>query len=504
MCMFSAPPRNLRPLRIHGSETMSSNRNYIKRGLSFYKRNGLISSVKKAMEKLSDSDRAGQDYEPPFVDDTTIIAQKNHVFEHPYKFSILVPVYETDPELLARTLRSVGEQTYGNWELIIADGSRDESRREVVRAFMEDYTLVCRDHFGAISEKVVYVRLPENKGIAGNTNEALYHAHGDYVGLLDHDDLLEITALFDIMFAIEEKENEGRLAESITKVSAVYTDEDKVSEDGGQYFDLHEKPDFDPVLLLTNNYICHFFVADTNIAKSVGGFRPGYDGAQDHDFILRCTEGLPREQILHIPKVLYHWRSTADSTAENPDAKLYAYEAGKRAVADHLKRQGINAKVTDSPDLGFFRIGYERYHRPVMRVATEDLNPAMLDSEFVMVLSSSLMPLNNEYIADMMGCMRHPNVGAVTGKIIGRDKKVESAGFDIDADGNMVPMYAGLSRHFSGYMHRANLDRLVKGYSNDCVLFRRSALSTSGDWVRLKDGYDIYYTPKAIFTRRGV
>ena len=369
---------------------------------------------------------------------------------------------------------------------------------------MEDYTLICRDTYGAISDKVTYVRLPVNNGIAANTNAALERADGDYVGLLDHDDVLEITALFDIMCAIEEKENEARQADSIIKVAALYTDEDKISEDGSQYFDPHEKPDFDPVLLCTNNYVCHFFVADTNVAKGVGGFRSGYDGAQDHDFILRCTEGLRRDQILHVPKILYHWRSSEGSTAENPDAKLYAYEAGKRAVTDHLKRIGIEAKVTDSPDLGFFRIGYERYHRPVMRIKTEELDPAKLDSEFVMVLSSSLMPLNNEYIADMMGCMRRSNVGAVTGKIIGRDKKVESAGFDIDDNGNMVPMFAGLGRHFSVYMHRANLDRLVRGYSNDCVLLRREAVTTSGSWIRLKEGYDIYYTPKAVFSRRGV
>ena len=482
---------------------MGSNRNYFKRGISYFKRNGLKSTLEKAAERIS-RNRSEEGYKPPVVDDATVLRQKMRRFDNPYKFSILVPVYETDPDMLTAMLHSVGDQTYGNWELIIADASSDESRRDIVRDFMEDYTLICRDTYGAISDKVTYVHLPVNNGIASNTNAALEHADGDYIGLLDHDDVLEITALFDIMCAIEEKENEARQADSIIKVAAVYTDEDKISEDGSQYFDPHEKPDFDPVLLCTNNYVCHFFVADTNVAKGVGGFRSGYDGAQDHDFILRCTEGLRRDQILHVPKILYHWRSSEGSTAENPDAKLYAYEAGKRAVTDHLKRIGIEAKVTDSPDLGFFRIGYERYHRPVMRIKTEELDPAKLDSEFVMVLSSSLMPLNNEYIADMMGCMRHSNVGAVTGKIIGKDKKVESAGFDIDDNGNMVPMFAGLGRHFSGYMHRANLDRLVKGYSNDCVLLRREAVTTSGSWIRLKEGYDIYYTPKAVFSRRGV
>ncbi|MBQ6575925.1 MAG: glycosyltransferase, partial [Lachnospiraceae bacterium] len=280
---------------------MGSNRNYFKRGISYFKRNGLKSTLEKAAERIS-RDKSEEGYKPPVVDDATILRQKMRRFDNPYKFSILVPVYETDPRMLTAMLHSVGDQTYGNWELIIADASADESRRDIVRDFMEDYTLICRDTYGAISDKVTYVRLPVNNGIAANTNAALERADGDYVGLLDHDDVLEITALFDIMCAIEEKENEARQADSIIKVAALYTDEDKISEDGSQYFDPHEKPDFDPVLLCTNNYVCHFFVADTNVAKGVGGFRSGYDGAQDHDFILRCTEGLRRDQILHVPK----------------------------------------------------------------------------------------------------------------------------------------------------------------------------------------------------------
>ncbi|MBQ6574493.1 MAG: glycosyltransferase, partial [Lachnospiraceae bacterium] len=478
--------------RIGHEVLMGTGRRYIKRGISYLKRNGLVNTFNKGVERIK-TDREQKGYVPYHASDAEVEEQRNTRCADPKKFSVLVPVYETDPVLFEKMLESVADQTYGNWELILADASRDDSRRNAVRNFTEERNLLCKDEYGTLFDKIRYFKIPDNKGISHNTNEALDRASGDYICLLDHDDILEKTALFDIMASVEN-----------TKALVIYTDEDKINEDGTRYFDINKKPDFDPVLLRTNNYICHFLAVDINLAKSVGGFRSEYDGAQDHDFILRCTEGLPREQILHIPKVLYHWRSTADSTAENPDAKLYAYEAGKRAVTDHLKRIGIEAKVTDSPDLGFFRIGYERYHRPVMRIKTEELDPAKLDSEFVMVLSSSLMPLNNEYIADMMGCMRRSNVGAVTGKIIGRDKKVESAGFDIDDNGNMVPMFAGLGRHFSGYMHRANLDRLVRGYSNDCVLLRREAVTTSGSWIRLKEGYDIYYTPKAVFSRRGV
>ena len=485
---------------------MGSNRNYYKRGLSFLKRNGPKATIGKAVERIL-RDRSEADYVPEHADEATLEAQRKHVFDNPYKFSILVPVYETDPVLFRAMLDSVGQQTYGNWELILADASADESRRNIVRDFVEGYTRPGTDVFGRIRDRVKYVRVSENNGISANTNEALSHATGDYTGLLDHDDILENTALFDIMSAIENVEQSGRSSESITRVMAVYTDEDKVSEDGTGYFDRHLKPDFDPVLLCTNNYVCHFFVADTNLAKSVGGFRSEYDGAQDHDFILRCTEGIRREQIVHVPKVLYHWRSTAGSTSENPDAKLYAYEAGKHAVEDHLRRIGIGARVTDSAHLGFFDIAYDRLHRAVKCITPGELaemsgSGKLPSEEFILVLSPELSPADSDYIADMMSCMNLSFVGAVTGKIIGRDFKVESAGYDLDENGKKTARFAGLFKSFSGYLHRADLDQIVDGFSEDCVLLRREAVEHIAPIITLKDGWDVYYMPKAAFTRK--
>lgn len=482
-------------------------RNYFKRGISYLKRNGLAKTFDKAYERLSrDADEAG--YIPVHADEETLARQRSHRFDNPYRFSILVPVYETQPELFRKMLESVGEQTYGNWELVIADASNDDSRRNIVREFTEEYNLLCKDEYGSIFDKVKYIRVEENRGISANTNEALNKAGGDYIGLLDHDDVLENTALFDIMSAIDENEQKGRADESIRKVMAVYSDEDKVSEDGTKYFDLHKKPGFDPVLLCTNNYICHFFAVDTNLAKSVGGFRPEYDGAQDHDFIIRCTEELKKEQILHIPKVLYHWRSTENSTSENPDAKLYAYEAGKRAVLDHLKREGVGAKVTDTAHLGFFKIKYDRLHEKVVSIRTEDLGGSVKtlsdagDAGFVMILSDTLSPLDNDYIADMMSVMNIKHIGAVTGKIIGPDGKIESAGYDIDKDNIKTPSFSGLNSRFSGYMHRADIDRQTDGFTPDCVLIRADAVKELCPEIVLKEGYDIYYLPGAAFKRK--
>jgi len=486
---------------------MSLGRNYFKRGLSYLKRNGLTYTVIKAFERL-DRDAKELEYVPVHADPETLKAQREHIFDHPYKFSILVPVYETDPELFKKMLESVGEQTYGNWELILADASKDSSRKTIVRQFMEEHNAPIKN-YGSIFDRVKYLSLNENKGISGNSNEGLKHVTGDYVCLLDHDDVLENTALFDIMTAMDEHEKKARKSESIAKVMAVYTDEDKISEDGTRHFDHHEKRDFDPVLLCSNNYICHFFVADTNLVKSVGGFRSEYDGAQDHDLILRCTEELRRDQVLHIPKVLYHWRSTKASTSENPEAKLYAYDAGKRAVSDHFRRAGINVKVTDSRHLGFFDLEYERLHRSVRSISSETFagmteeEVRAVPEEFIMILSATLKPCDADYIADMMSCMHVSSVGAVTGRIIGKNHRVESAGFDIDDTGKPVPRFAGLKRYYSGYLHGSVLHSLSEGFSGDCVLVRKNSVKSFFPNITLKDGFDIYYTPKTEFVRKG-
>ncbi len=509
MYMFSEHPKNLRYLkrRTDTGDLMSGKSNYLKRGINYYKRNGFTKSFFKAAERLM-ADKAQKDYRHNPAGEEEIAAQKEHVFENPYRFSILVPVYETNPQLFRKMLDSVGDQTYGNWELILADASADELRRGIVREFTEEYGLKCKDIYGSVFDKVTYIKLTENKGISANTNEALARAKGDYVGLLDHDDVLENTALFDIMSAIEKEENIGRSSESIKKIMAVYTDEDKVSEDGSVYFDPNFKPGFDPVLLCTNNYICHFFVADTELVKGTGGFRPEYDGAQDHDIILRCLEGVRRDRIIHVPNVLYHWRSTDNSTAENPESKLYAYEAGKRAVADYFKRAGVGVKVTDLPHLGFFELGYDFCPKTVETITKEQFEQrckdkeGLPDTEFVMILSSGLEPVNDDYLADMMSVMNRPHTGAVTGKIIDRSNKIESAGFDIDDTGTPLARNAGLSKHFSGYMHRASLDRLSDAFSPDCVLLRTEAVKETDPEIKLKEGFDIYYRANAVFKRR--
>lgn len=190
----------------------------------------------------------------------------------------------------------------------------------------EDETMarILKEYTGK-DPRVKNVPIPENIGIAENTNAALAAAAGNFVGFMDHDDLLAPDALFEIAIRLEKDPS----------IDAFYTDEDKVRTDLSEYFQPHFKPDFNLDLLRSNNYICHFFVVRREIAEKTGGLRPEYNGAQDYDYIFRCTEMAGK--IVHIPRVLYHWRVHSASTADNPASKLYAYEAGKRQLRETLR-----------------------------------------------------------------------------------------------------------------------------------------------------------------------
>lgn len=481
------------------------NKSNLIRGMSYLKRNGVKEAFYKAAERIS------RDKDEILLDDMVFDEGKNQAllenqrkatFEKEYKISILVPAYETDETLFVKMLESVANQTYSNFELCIADASGTDERRQIVRRFCEEHNLDLSDRFGSIYDKIKYKHLDENLGISGNTNAALSMATGEYIALLDHDDMLDVRALYEFMWEVSRRND--------VKILFAYTDEDKINEDGSRHFDFHIKPDFDPVMICTNNYICHLTFVDTFHARSVGGFRSQYDGAQDHDFILRCIENIKKEQILHIQKVLYHWRSTAASTAENPNAKLYAYDAGKRAVQDHLTRLGIKAKVTDTSHLGYFKIEYEKSNAPVVVFTKEEFDELSdksileMPQEFILIVSSKLRAVTKDYEARMLSCMNNNEIGAVTGKIIAKNGRIESAGYDRIQNGMLKPRFADLNSHFSGYMHRASTALSVDGFSEELVLIRKQAALKFRDGIVLKDNYYIYYEPAVVFKRRHI
>ena len=234
---------------------------------------------------------------------------------------------------------TVKAQTYPNWELCLSDGSGADSP---IRKLLES--------LAASDERIKVIYHEKALQISENTNAGIEAATGDYIAFADHDDELTPHALFQCVKALNENRD----------IRILYSDEDKMSMDGHKFFQPHFKPDYNPDLLCTVNYICHLFVVDREIISQVGMLRKEFDGAQDYDFIFRCVENVKPEQIYHIPKILYHWRCHEDSTAENPESKTYAFEAGKRAIEEHYKRTGINAEVLQGEFLGLYRTRFIR------------------------------------------------------------------------------------------------------------------------------------------------
>lgn len=242
--------------------------------------------------------------------------------------SVVVPAYNTPDKYLLPLMGSLVNQTYRNWELILVDGSTNEERRNTIQECAKQ------------DSRIVYIRNKKNLGISGNTNVGLKKARGEFIGLLDHDDILSYRALEEVVLACHRN----------PKAQIFYSDEDKLSDDGKVRQLPFFKPDWSPDLLLGVNYITHFLVVKRTLVAAVNGLRSDYDGAQDYDFLLRITEKVKSEQIVHIPKMLYHWRLAEGSTAVAPGEKNYADTAGQRALADAVKRRGLNADVVEIPE----------------------------------------------------------------------------------------------------------------------------------------------------------
>ena len=269
--------------------------------------------------------------------------QKNTKFKINPKISIIIPMYNTPVNFFEELVDNLIGQTYSNWELCLADGSPEENK-ELEKIYKKD-------------ERIKYKFIGENKGIAGNTNEALSLVTGDFVALLDHDDLLPLFSLYEIVKCINKNPD----------VEFIYTDEDKFEKLGGKRYDPYFKSDFAPDTLRANNFICHFSVFKKELMDKLGGFRSEYDGAQDYDILLRMSE--ETNKIVHIPKILYHWRVHALSTAKaGGTAKPYAYEAGIKAIQDHINRLGLKGTVEQGNTLGTYKINYEVIGNPKVSI----------------------------------------------------------------------------------------------------------------------------------------
>ena len=470
------------------------------RGLRFVRRHGMLSLYRKVKERR-DRNRAERDYESwllaqlPGEEETK--RQRETEFAFAPLVSILVPAYETPEPFLRQLMDSVLNQSYGRLELCIADGSPSDRVERIAQGYAR------RD------SRVRYRKLSENLGISGNTNAALELASGEYVGLLDHDDLLLPGALFEIVRAL----NDGEPAD------AVYTDEDKLDPERNRHFQPHFKPDFNPEYLRSNNYICHFFLVKREIALEAGGFREEFDGAQDHDFILRCTENARR--VVHVPKILYSWRCHAASTAANPESKLYAYEAGKRAVAAHLERTGRSGQVLDTENYGFFRVRYPGSSELLIKSfenfdGQTGINVVYYDKacnnsvtisgeeDYVLFTCVRKAKVNAGFFSELLACCGRPETGMACARVYGKDRRLRGGVRMAGVRDPFSKGLEGLKAGYTGYFHRAVLQQELEG-PTDCFLIRRELLGDRREislpelCARLKkEGYPIYYEPWAV------
>ena len=317
---------------------------------------GLLHTVAKTFRKAIGHDQEHYSYkkflkEHP-VTEADLDKQRHTVFKKTPTISIVIPLYNTPERFLRELIASFEVQTYPHWQLCLGDGSPEDGLKDIITDALS----------GTWDDRICYKKLADNTGIAGNTNAAMELATGDFIGFTDHDDLITPDAMYYIAEAINRDET----------IEAIYSDEDKIDMEGKEYFLPHFKSDFNIDLLCSHNYITHLFVARADLVKASGGILSEYDGAQDHDFDLRILEKC--KNIYHIPRVLYHWRTHPASTADHPEAKMYAYENGRRAVEEHYKRIGVPAEVQLDSHLGYYRTIYKWPDTPLLSIVIPNMD----------------------------------------------------------------------------------------------------------------------------------
>ena len=483
---------------------------------------GLMRKVRSKLQERKNMKRHGT---ASFPTPEEAKKQRETVFENKVKFSILVPLYNTPEKFLTDMLDSVKYQTYGNWELCLADGSDHE------HAYVGE---ICKK-YAKEDERIVYHVLDHNYGISGNTNECLKLATGDYIGLFDHDDILHPATLFEYTKAINE-----------TGADYIYCDEITFEGDSIDHMIvLHFKPDFAIDNLRGNNYICHFSAFSRELLDEAGLFRSEYDGSQDHDMILRLTT--KAEKVCHVPKALYYWRSHKASVAQDINAKTYAIDAAKRAVHDHIQAvYGMDAKVESTRAFPtIFRIRYPILEKPLISIVIpnkdhmEDLSRCVesivnkstypnyeiivvennsetkeifdyykalehneririvkyegdfnysrinnfgvsfANGKYVLLLNNDMKIITREWMEELLMYAQRPDVAAVGGKLYYADNSIQHAGIVIGLGAHRA---AGHTHYKDDKMHLGYMGRLC--YAQDVTAVTGACLLVE------KDQYD--------------
>ncbi len=496
--------------------------------MDFWKENGLRALYIKSKHKLQGLDNDydyAEWYELTKPTEEELLRQRQDGMADGPKLSIVMPLFQTPERYLRVMLDSIESQTYGNWELCMADGSpAGQDVSKIVQPYAD------RD------ARFRYQILGCNGGISENTNAAMAMAQGDFILLADHDDAMPPNALYEIAKAITEHPD----------CDVFYSDEDKMDMDGGALFDAHFKPDFNPDLLCSVNYICHQFVVRRQLAEQVGGLRKEFDGAQDYDFIFRCTE--QAKGIYHIPKVLYHWRCHQDSTASNPQSKMYAFEAGSRAIMDHYKRMGIPAeKVEKGVDYGIYHTTFQIPGEPLVSVIIpnkdhhkdldlcvrsiltrctykhlefvvvennsrdpetfayydaiqkefpqvrvvfweREFNYAAINNfgvshakgDYLLFLNNDTEPIAENFIEEMLGFCQREDVGAVGARLLYQDDTIQHAGVVVGFGGIAGHTFIGLHRAENSYFHRAMCAQDYSAVTAACMMSKKSVFEKAG------------------------
>ena len=454
--------------------------------------------------------------------------QEETVFPNMVKISILTPLWNTPENFLRDMIGSVQKQTYGNWELCLADGSDD------AHAYVGE---ICRELAGK-DERIRYRKLEKNEGIAGNTNQCLSMATGEYIGLFDHDDMLHPCVLFEYVKAINEK-----------NADYVYCDEATFKNgDINQMITMHFKPDYAIDNLRANNYICHFSVFSRKLLDETELFRTKFDGSQDHDMILRLTD--KAEHVVHVPKLLYYWRLHAGSVASGIEAKPYAIESARGAVADHLRKHGFEHFTITSTRAfeTIFKITYEIIGDPKISIIipnkdhVEDLrrcvtsiiekstydnyeivivennsetkeifsyyeelknNPSIkivtfkgafnysavnnfgvgaATGDYVLLLNNDTQVITVNWLEELLMYAQREDVGAVGGKLYYADKTIQHAGVVIGLGAHRTAGHTHYrqKRENLGYMGRLCYAQDVSAVTGACLMVKKKLYEEAG------------------------
>lgn len=412
--------------------------------------------------------------------------------------SIVVPAYETAEAFLRALLDSVQGQTYPNWELCIADGSRRGNVASVVRQYQKK------------DSRIRYTSLSHNGGISANTNAGFGMVSGEYIAMMDHDDILTRNALYEMVQCLIKDYSEAE-----RQYALIYSDEDKIDGEGKVHSRPHFKPDYNPEYLRRNNYFCHFLMFHSFLLEETKGLRREYDGAQDYDFVLRCVEA--KAVVRHVPKILYHWRIHEGSTAGNSADKAYAFEAGCLAIEGHLNRIGEPGTAQTTKNLGVYQVTYVlegtyritvvtekqeelkrirehykkapcggengKYHFDIHYMLADQINDAVIKEcigDYVLFISKETHPKTENLIEGLLGICQHTSVGMVSAKLYKRNNRVASCGIIYNEKGALVQSQASIPGEYKGYFLHAVIPQNVSAVSLSCVMIKRVAYDACG------------------------